>query len=155
MTEDIQAQIAKQEENLARAQQDNDQEAILLTIAQANHDIGQISGCLSILARLSQKQGKLQDAIALYQQEEQILYEDRLKLVNNHQAGYLHFSYTNVLESLGMLYEEMGDIPQALDYMEQALASTTIRSSVLDLNEHITRLKQNLNHTATNDAGDS
>ncbi|MBA3870902.1 MAG: tetratricopeptide repeat protein [Anaerolineae bacterium] len=116
-----------------------------LTLAQADNDITHISSCLGLLAQIAQKQGKLQEAVDLYQQEFRILHTDRLKSPNQHRNGFLHFSYTHALESLGGLHEELGDIPQALSYLEQALASTTLRASVQDLNEQITRLRQKLN----------
>lgn len=116
-----------------------------LALAQEHQDVTHISSCLSLLAHLAQKQNQLQEAIDLYQQEIQVLGEDRLKSVNRHRNGFLHFSYTHALESLGELYEQIGDVQTALTYMEQALDSETIMAGVQHLNEQITRLHDKLN----------
>jgi len=116
-----------------------------LALAQEHQDVKHIASCFSLLAHLAEKQRNLQEAIDYYQREAQILREDRQKSSANHRNGFLHFSYTNALESLGKLYEELGDIKTALDYMEQALANETLMASVQAINEHITRLREKLN----------
>ncbi len=125
-----------------------------LALAQANNDITHISSCLNLLARIAQKQGELQEAVDIYQQELELLSNNRRKSPEQYRNGFLHFSYTNVLELLGQLHQELGDTAKALDYMEQAFDSTTLRASVLDISEHIVRLKQKLGSTTLDERGE-
>ncbi|MCA0456820.1 MAG: tetratricopeptide repeat protein [Chloroflexi bacterium] len=117
-----------------------------LAVAQASGDVDEICGCLSILAHVSEKQGNKQEAVDLYQQLVTLLGQAR----DNQKswAGFSHFIYTNSLEHIGELYDEMGNPTTALQYLDEALASSDLPGHVKPLEERIATIKSKLNSTS-------
>lgn len=117
-----------------------------LALAGNQKDNAAVSHILTIIAHFFENQNDLPQAIAYYHQILNLSdtdAEDAIKEIA--QKSKRDFNYTTALASLAEIYERKNDIPQALDYLEQAVASTTLPASVWRFNEQIARLGQNLN----------
>ena len=122
-----------------------------LVLARNQSDQSAESHCLTIIADYYENQKDWPQAIDNYQQILELTDDNIQDTIEGvFKKGQLDYRRTVALGSLGEIYEEQNDIPQALNYLEQALANTTIRSSVQKLNERITVLRQKLNPDEAN-----